>query len=595
MAEKIVPDTSVIIGRRVTELAKAGKLDGATIIIPEIVLGELENQANKGRETGFDGLEELKELKRLSDQGKLKLEYIGKRATADEIKMASLGALDALIRETAEREGAKLLTGDMVQFLVAEAKGIRCEHIETKKEQRPRIEGYFDEETMSVHLKEGCRPKAKKGKPGKIELVEISATELTGDEMEEIAKDILEHSRDDGCSLEIGMREASVVQLGDIRITITRPNFTREIEITAVRPIAHPTLDSYKLSEKLKARIEVAEGILIAGPPGAGKSSFAQSLAEFWARKGKIVKTMEKPRDLVVPKEITQYSALQGDMQKTADILLLVRPDYTIYDELRQTSDFKVYTDLRLAGVGMAGVTHATKPVDAIQRLLGRIDMGIIPQVVDTVIFIKDGEIRQVLSLEFNVKVPHGMVEADLARPVIEVKDFETGREEYEIYSFGEEVMVMQVKKGGKKSGQKRLAEEMIAYEIKSYSRNHEIEMVNETSAIVRVPEHAIAGLIGREGSEIKALEERLGVKIKVMPLETKEKVISYYLRKSGGRVELELGKEHAGEMVNIYADDELLFSAMVGRKGTVSAKTDSMQGKKLLGSRAIDVKTAQG
>jgi ATPase len=221
--------------------------------------------------------------------------------------------------------------------------------------------------------------------------------------------------------------------------------------------------------------------------------------------------------------------------------------------------------------------------------------MGIIPQVVDTVIFIKDGEIRQVLSLEFNVKVPHGMVEADLARPVIEVKDFETGREEYEIYSFGEEVMVMQVKKGGKKSGQKRLAEEMIAHEIKQYSRNHEIEMVNETSVIVRVPEHAIAGLIGREGCEIKALEERLGLKIKVLPLEAKEKLISYYLRKAGGRVELELGAEHAGEMVNIYADDELLLSAMVGRKGTVSAKTDSMQGKKLLGSRAIDVKTAPG
>ncbi len=119
--------------------------------------------------------------------------------------------------------------------------------------------------------------------------------------------------------------------------------------------------------------------------------------------------------------------------------------------------------------------------------------------------------------------------------------------------------------------------------------------MVNETSAIVRVPEGAIAGLIGREGSEIKALEERLWLKIKVLPLETSEKIVPYYLRKTGGLVELEIGKEHAGEMVNIYADDELLFSAMVGRKGTVSAKRDSHQGKKLLGSSAIDVKTVQG
>lgn len=44
------------------------------------------------------------------------------------------------------------------------------------------------------------------------------------------------------------------------------------------------------------------------------------------------------------------------------------------------------------------------------------------------------------------VKVPTGMTEADLARPVVEVRDFETGKLEYEIYTFGEENVIVPVK-----------------------------------------------------------------------------------------------------------------------------------------------------
>ena len=83
---------------------------------------------------------------------------------------------------------------------------------------------------------------------------------------------------------------------------------------------------------------------------------------------------------------------------------------------------------MRMAGVGMIGVVHATRGVDAIQRLIGRVELGIIPQVVDTVIFIDKGEVSKVYDIKFTVKVPHGMVEQDLARPVITIADFENGR-----------------------------------------------------------------------------------------------------------------------------------------------------------------------
>jgi len=40
------------------------------------------------------------------------------------------------------------------------------------------------------------------------------------------------------------------------------------------------------------------------------------------------------------------------------------------------------------------------------------------------------------------VRVPYGMMEADLARPLIEILDFETDEPRYEIYTFGEQVVV---------------------------------------------------------------------------------------------------------------------------------------------------------
>ena len=125
------------------------------------------------------------------------------------------------------------------------------------------------------------------------------------------------------------------------------------------------------------------------------------------------------------------------------DILLLSRPDCTIYDEIRDTKDFKLYTDLRLAGIGLIGVIHSSTAIDAIQRFIGRLELGIIPSVLDTIIYMEAGEIAGVLEVKMTVKVPSGLMESDLARPVIEVKDFETGEVVYEMYTFGEQTVVI--------------------------------------------------------------------------------------------------------------------------------------------------------
>jgi ATPase len=227
-----------------------------------------------------------------------------------------------------------------------------------------------------------------------------------------------------------------------------RPPLGDGYEITITRPIARPRLEDYRLPEKLLKRLlEKAEGILIAGSPGMGKTTFAQALAEFYMRMGRVVKTIESPRDMRLPKEASQYSKVYADSEELHDILLLSRPDYTFFDEMRDDRDFNLYIDLRLAGIGMVGVVHAASPIDAIQRLLRRVDLGMIPSIVDTVIYISRGNVEKVYEVSMTVKLPTGLREAELARPVVEVRDFLSGELEYEIYTFGEQTVVVPVKR----------------------------------------------------------------------------------------------------------------------------------------------------
>ncbi|MBI4344593.1 MAG: Flp pilus assembly complex ATPase component TadA, partial [Euryarchaeota archaeon] len=441
MSPTIVPDTSVIIDGGITHLVKQKEYKDSRVLIPEAVVAELESQATQGRESGFKGLEELTTLRELSEKGLVQLEYTGKRPRISQLK-----DIDDIIRNVARDSGGALVTSDRIQAKVARSKGIEVIYLEQRRVRKELgILQYFDDETMSVHLRDKVPPKAKKGKPGEIKLVQIGEEPMTERKLALLSTEIMEYARTDPESfVEIERKGATVVQLRQLRIAIARPPFSDGYEITAVRPIANVRLEDYTLSAKLMERFrERAEGILVAGPPGAGKSTFSQALAEFYSNQGKIVKTMESPRDLQVPDEITQYAPLEGDMEKTADILLLVRPDYTVYDEVRKTNDFKIFADMRLAGVGMVGVVHANRAIDAVQRLIGRVELGMIPQIIDTVIFIKDGRVEKVYKLSFTVKVPAGMVEADLARPVIQIKDFETDMAEYEIYTFGEETVVM--------------------------------------------------------------------------------------------------------------------------------------------------------
>jgi len=582
--EKLVPDTSVIIENVVSK--KIGKeFNVNEIIIHEAVMAELEHQANLGKEIGKFGLDELNNLRELSKKLKFSIRYSGRRPNASEIRNASLGEVDAMIRELAYNEDAVLLTGDKVQSKVAEVKGIKVIYVEPViKSGKLKIEKFFDKNTMSVHLRENYKPYAKRGMPGNWETVMLRDNPLKQDEIIEYSKNIIEEAkkRKEGF-IEIERRGSSIVQIGSFRIVITRPPFSDAYEITCVRPIKKLNINDYELSEKLRKRIEEqAEGILIAGSPGMGKSTFASSLAEFYAGKNKTVKTIEAPRDLQLSDNITQYAISHGSSQEIHDVLLLSRPDYTIFDEMRNNEDFRLFADLRLSGIGIVGVLHATNPVDAIQRFLGRIELGVIPQVIDTVVFIKDGKVGKVLSLKMTVKVPSGMTEADLARPVIEIRDFENNKLEYELYSYGEETVVIPVQ-NEKKAPIKELASRQIENELQREIPGIKAELISDNRAVIYVPESEIGRIIGKKGERISEIEKRLGVSIDVQSLDESKAEIKYNLSDRGNSLIFYVSGSLTGKEVDFYGNDGFLFTARVGMKGEIKINKKSKMARRLV------------
>ncbi|MBN1331149.1 MAG: Flp pilus assembly complex ATPase component TadA [Candidatus Heimdallarchaeota archaeon] len=604
---KIVPDTSVIISKLIVEEIISMKDKIEEIVIPRIVISEIENMANNHQHKGFEGLEELKNLRFECAHYGIKVTLAGERPTLEEIKLAGSGELDAKIRDVAREHKAVLFTSDKILVSMCEIEGIEVEYLKhppTKKAVN-KIFDYFDNQTMSVHIREGVVPLAKKGKPGDWQLIAINDRLTSHEEIDELITDIISTARTTPNSfIEMDEPGVKVIQLGAMRIVIAQPPFSDAPEITAVKPITKLNLDYYKLSEGLQERLEKrAEGVLIAGSPGAGKSTFAQALADFYATLGKTVKTVEKPRDLQVGPEVSQYTTLAGDFRKTADIMLLIRPDFVIFDELRKTPDFEAFADMRLAGMGLVGVIHSTTAIEAIQRFIGRIDLGMIPSILDTVIYIDDGHIGDVLELRMTVKVPTGMLERDLARPVIEVRDFETHNLRYDIFVFGEQVSVIPVGEEDVKplrplSGDEKKQIERI---IRKYVNSSQIIITKtgKNSIRIELPADDVPFLIGRKGKTISELEKKLGMKIDVKPLTksfgnemdidslephiAENEKIPIDIRFTKTHVILSFAEYLSGLNIEVLSEDKVIFSGSISKNGEIKIERTTSIAKEVI------------
>jgi len=298
-----------------------------------------------------------------------------------------------------------------------------------------------------------------------------------------------------------------------------------------------------------------------------------------------------------------------------------VRPDNVIYDEVRTTEDFLTFADMRLAGVGLIGVTHANRAIDAVQRLIGRVELGMIPQVVDTVLFVDAGRIAQVLELEFTVKVPEGMTMEDLARPVVVVKDVLVGRPCYELYTFGEQVVVMPLEQvgggmgGGRSDPGSQLAEKELARTLRRYVQGPMEVKVRGSKATVYVEETEVPALIGKGGRTVQMLENKTGIGLDIKALPAKgsrrerngnngngrrdedydnemaaarqaaldrDEAGGVRVKASGSNVFVLLDQFEAGEAYLVRAGDAVIGEATASGKGQLRFKRTTPEGQAL-------------
>lgn len=400
----------------------------------------------------------------------------------------------------------------------------------------------LDDSVSTVFLKAECKPRVKSGHISSLSLNELERELWDKPSLENLSDDlsliIEQNSARSDCFIEIEREGCKVMQIGDLRVSCAWPPFSDAWEITVVRPVANLQLSDYKLDQELINRISNHHrGIFVVGKPGSGKTTFAQAIASYLdSEMGAMVKTMESPRDLQVPQRVTQYAPLEGDLEKTAEIIFLLRPDFVIFDEVRRARDFEIFGDVRLAGVGLLGVTHANSGLQAIQRLVGKVELGLISQVLDTVIHIEKGKINQVLELKMVVRAPTAM-ESDLSRPVIEIREFPSNRLTHEMFAFGSEIAVVPVTGSGDEGGSPawNLAAEELKREatrLTGITVKH-AKFLTDSSAAVYVDDSAIGSMIGSGGEGIRRLEQDIGIKLDVQSVQELPRALRKKLEKS--------------------------------------------------------------
>jgi ATPase len=227
--------------------------------------------------------------------------------------------------------------------------------------------------------------------------------------------------------------------------------------------------------------------------------------------------------------------------------------------------------------------------------------------------------VEKVYDVKTEVKVPEGLMEEDLARPVILVRDFETGRPEYEIYTFNRQVVTVPL--GGDEgdgspgapteSGVDRIAKQEVEREIRSVASGHvEVELRGRDRAVVWVEDADISGVIGKGGGRISDIENRLGIDIDVRTFGERDggrggsgggaggsgpggssgrqgaggKTVTPEITSRHVIIPLE---GHAGETVEVEADGEYLFTATVSRGGEIQVSRGSAIAEEL--ESAID------
>jgi ATPase len=201
--------------------------------------------------------------------------------------------------------------------------------------------------------------------------------------------------------------------------------------------------------------------------------------------------------------------------------------------------------------------------------------------------------VAAIYDIKLTVKVPSGMQEADLSRPVIEIRDFETGDLVHEIYTYGEQTIVMDIGHTKfEKTPIQKMAEREIIKEVKKMvpRAKVEVDMKSDQRATIWVDDEYVPQLIGKRGKNIEEIEGKVGISLGVESIEAKKtnerpsvlkkgkkigEMVPVKVELSGNYVVLNFGKEAVGTPFDILVDKDYLFTATVGKKGTIKIKKD--------------------
>ena len=147
---------------------------------------------------------------------------------------------------------------------------------------------------------------------------------------------------------------------------------------------------------------------------------------------------------------------------------------------------------------------------------------------------------------------------------------------EHEIYTFGEENVIVPVSQRTKKIGIEKLAEEKILETFRKYDPQATVEILSDNRVKVSVNEHHIASIIGKGGSNINEIEKYLNVHIDVVSKEENDNVskinhdLSFTFSESKTALILTVAREFSSMYVDIFVDNTFITSTKIGRKGQI-------------------------
>tara|TARA_B100001996_G_C18542007_1_gene547275 strand:- start:459 stop:926 length:468 start_codon:yes stop_codon:yes gene_type:complete len=106
-------------------------------------------------------------------------------------------------------------------------------------------------------------------------------------------------------------------------------------------------------------------------------------------------------------------------------------------------------------------------------------------------------------------------MQEELARPVIEVVEFPSGKITHEMFAFGSEIAVVPVDGVSSSRGQSpmaNLARDQLVHKIQQWvGVQCGVKITGQNSAEIYAPKGMVATLIGKGGENIRDLQEELG------------------------------------------------------------------------------------